>query len=66
MSNSRGWSQGTGEGGVVPKNRFLGVEFSFSPQPDTADTEEVEGRWCRNFSRTQVLDLECSQELSFP
>lgn len=28
--------------GGVPKNRFLGVEFSFfPPQPDTSDTEKV-------------------------
>lgn len=41
MRSSRGWSRGTGELGGGPKNRFLGVGFSFSPQPDTSNSGKV-------------------------
>lgn len=53
------------EGRGVPKNRFLGVEFSFSPQSDTSDTEKVEGRGRINFSRSVGPGMQ-PPDLTFP
>lgn len=59
MSNSRGGGEGReGWKESLPKIDFWASSFLFPPQPDTADTEKVEGRGRRNFPRTQELDLE--------
>lgn len=58
MSNSRGGGGGDGGREGLPKIDFWASSFLFPPQPDTSDTEKVEGRGCRNFPRTQELDLE--------